>query len=81
MDTFLTSIVTGEYEEMASALIEMGATDKDVDSKSFAVDLEKIFSSIQVSVESRIFLCPFCVFSCQLPASILYIKTCFRTFL
>ncbi|CAN6467630.1 unnamed protein product [Victoria cruziana] len=47
VDTFLTSIVTGEYEEMASALIEMGATDKDVDSKSFAVDLEKIFSSIQ----------------------------------
>ncbi|XP_031499067.1 uncharacterized aarF domain-containing protein kinase At5g05200, chloroplastic [Nymphaea colorata] len=47
VDTFLTSIVTGEYEEMASALIEMGATDKDVDSIAFASDLEKIFSSIQ----------------------------------
>ncbi|CAK9139796.1 unnamed protein product [Ilex paraguariensis] len=46
MEVFLASIATEEYESMASALIEMGATDKDVDSKAFARDLEKIFSSI-----------------------------------
>lgn len=50
MEVFLASITTEEYESMASALIEMGATNKDVDSKAFARDLEKIFSSIQVSV-------------------------------
>ncbi|KAG5558179.1 hypothetical protein RHGRI_008187 [Rhododendron griersonianum] len=49
MEVFLASITTEEYESMASALIEMGATNKDVDSKAFARDLEKIFSSIQVS--------------------------------
>lgn len=47
MEVFLASIATEEYESMASALIEMGATNKDVDSKAFARDLEKIFSSIQ----------------------------------
>ncbi|KAE9465100.1 hypothetical protein C3L33_02986, partial [Rhododendron williamsianum] len=47
MEVFLASITTEEYESMASALIEMGATNKDVDSKAFARDLEKIFSSIQ----------------------------------
>ncbi|XP_010552907.1 PREDICTED: uncharacterized aarF domain-containing protein kinase At5g05200, chloroplastic [Tarenaya hassleriana] len=47
MEIFLTSIATEEYEAMASALIEMGATNKDVDAKAFARDLEKIFSSIQ----------------------------------
>lgn len=47
MDVFLASIATEEYESMASALIEMGATDKDIDAKAFARDLEKIFSSIQ----------------------------------
>ncbi|KAG6738633.1 hypothetical protein POTOM_058253 [Populus tomentosa] len=31
MEVFLASIATEEYESMASALIEMGATDKDVD--------------------------------------------------
>ncbi|XP_052204894.1 uncharacterized aarF domain-containing protein kinase At5g05200, chloroplastic isoform X1 [Diospyros lotus] len=47
MEIFLASIATEEYESMASALIEMGATNKDVDSKAFARDLENIFSSIQ----------------------------------
>ncbi|XP_031278918.1 uncharacterized aarF domain-containing protein kinase At5g05200, chloroplastic [Pistacia vera] len=47
MDVFLASIATEEYESMASALIEMGATSKDIDAKAFARDLEKIFSSIQ----------------------------------
>ncbi|CAI0457316.1 unnamed protein product [Linum tenue] len=47
MEVFLASIATEEYDSMASALIEMGATNKDVDTKSFARDLEKIFSSIQ----------------------------------
>ncbi|KAG5558177.1 hypothetical protein RHGRI_008187 [Rhododendron griersonianum] len=49
MEVFLASITTEEYESMASALIEMGATNKDVDSKAFARDLEKIFSSIQLT--------------------------------
>jgi aarF domain-containing kinase len=31
---------------MASALIEMGATNKDIYSRAFARDLENIFSSI-----------------------------------
>lgn len=47
MEVFLESIATEEYESMASALIEMGATNKDVDFRAFARDLEKIFSSIQ----------------------------------
>ncbi|KAH7548239.1 hypothetical protein JRO89_XS14G0087500 [Xanthoceras sorbifolium] len=49
MDVFLASIATEEYESMASSLIQMGATNKDVDVKAFARDLEKIFSSIQAS--------------------------------
>lgn len=47
MDVFLASIATEEYESMALALIEMGATSKDIDAKAFSRDLEKIFSSIQ----------------------------------
>jgi len=47
MEVFLTSIATEEYESMASALIEMGATNRDIDTQAFAKDLEKIFSSIQ----------------------------------
>ncbi|XP_059627881.1 uncharacterized aarF domain-containing protein kinase At5g05200, chloroplastic isoform X2 [Cornus florida] len=47
MEVFLASIATEEYESMASSLIEMGATNKNVDTKAFARDLEKIFSSIQ----------------------------------
>ncbi|KAL5552688.1 hypothetical protein UlMin_040089 [Ulmus minor] len=47
MEIFLASIGNEEYESMASALIEMGATSTDVDSKAFARDLEKIFSSIK----------------------------------
>lgn len=47
MEIFLASISTQQYDSMALALIEMGATSEDVDSKAFARDLEKIFSSIQ----------------------------------
>lgn len=47
MEVFLTSLGTQEYESMASALIDMGATSKNVDSHAFASDLEKIFSTIQ----------------------------------
>lgn len=47
MEVFLQSISTQEYDFMASALIEMGATSQNVDAKAFASDLEKIFSSIQ----------------------------------
>ncbi|XP_022554243.1 uncharacterized aarF domain-containing protein kinase At5g05200, chloroplastic [Brassica napus] len=47
MEVFLASIATEEYESMASALIQMGATNRDVDAKAFARDLEKMFSSIQ----------------------------------
>ncbi|XP_022743253.1 uncharacterized aarF domain-containing protein kinase At5g05200, chloroplastic-like isoform X1 [Durio zibethinus] len=47
MEVFLASIATEEYESMASASIEMGATNKDIDAKAFAGDLEKIFSSMQ----------------------------------
>ncbi|WCJ20107.1 Protein kinase superfamily protein [Euphorbia peplus] len=47
MEVFLSSISTEEYKSMASALIEMGATSKDVDVNAFANDLDKIFSSMQ----------------------------------
>lgn len=47
MEIFLASIATEEYDSMASSLIEMGATNKDIATKAFARDLEKIFSSIQ----------------------------------
>lgn len=47
MEVFLQSIATEEYESMASALIDMGATNQNVDANAFARDLEKIFSSIQ----------------------------------
>lgn len=49
MEVFLASIATEEYESMASALIQMGATNRDVDANAFARDLEKMFSSIQAS--------------------------------
>jgi len=48
MELFLQSIATQEYESMASALIQMGATKQNVDTQAFARDLEKIFSAIQV---------------------------------
>lgn len=50
MEIFLASFATQEYDSMASALIEMGATSKDVDVKAFSRDLEKIFTSIQASI-------------------------------
>ena len=50
MEVFLGSLATEEYDSMASALIEMGATNTNVDSRAFAKDLEKIFSSIQACI-------------------------------
>jgi len=50
MEVFLGSIAIEDYDSMASALIEMGATNKDVDTKAFARDLEKVFSSIKASI-------------------------------
>ncbi|QCE00809.1 uncharacterized aarF domain-containing protein kinase At5g05200, chloroplastic [Vigna unguiculata] len=47
MEVFLGSIAIEDYVSMASALIEMGATNKDVDTEAFARDLEKVFSSIK----------------------------------
>ncbi|XP_038980827.1 uncharacterized aarF domain-containing protein kinase At5g05200, chloroplastic [Phoenix dactylifera] len=47
MEIFLESFATEDYEAMASSLIQMGATEEDVDVKAFARDLEKLFSSIQ----------------------------------
>ncbi|CAN1297516.1 Uncharacterized aarF domain-containing protein kinase At5g05200, chloroplastic [Linum perenne] len=47
MEMFLGSITTEEYDSMASALTEMGATNKSVDTTAFARDLEKIFSSLK----------------------------------
>ncbi|CDP13889.1 unnamed protein product [Coffea canephora] len=47
MEIFLQSLATEDYNSMASALIDMDATNKGVDSMAFARDLEKIFSSIQ----------------------------------
>ncbi|KAI4354391.1 hypothetical protein L6164_003257 [Bauhinia variegata] len=41
MDVFLGSIAIEDYNSMASSLIEMGATHKDVNAKYFARDLEK----------------------------------------
>ncbi|KAG2391666.1 putative aarF domain-containing protein [Vigna angularis] len=41
MEVFLGSIAIEDYDSMASALIEMGATNKDIDTKAFARDLEK----------------------------------------
>ncbi|KAF7816570.1 putative aarF domain-containing protein kinase [Senna tora] len=47
MEVFLGSIAIEDYDSMASALIEMGATNKDVNAKAFARDLEKVFSTIK----------------------------------
>ncbi|PKU79597.1 putative aarF domain-containing protein kinase [Dendrobium catenatum] len=47
IEIFLSSFASEDYEEMASALIEMGATEQNVDVKAFARDLEKIFATIQ----------------------------------
>lgn len=48
METFLTSIGSGQFNAMAAALVQMGATDSAVDTASFARDLEKMFTSVQV---------------------------------
>jgi aarF domain-containing kinase len=47
MEVFLASFATDDYNAMASALSEMGATGNDINVNEFAKDLEKIFSSIQ----------------------------------
>lgn len=49
MEIFLGSISIEDYDSMASSLIQMGATNKDVNAKAFARDLEKVFSSIKAS--------------------------------
>jgi len=54
MEVFLGSIAIEDYVSMASALIEMGATNKDVDTEAFARDLEKVFSSIKVSIVTNL---------------------------
>lgn len=60
MEIFLASIATEEYESMASALIEMGATGTNVDVKAFASDLEKMFSSIKASIKLMSLVIVFC---------------------
>lgn len=47
MEIFLASFASEDYKAMASALIEMGATEQNVDVKAFGSDLKKIFASIQ----------------------------------
>eukprot|EP00245_Coleochaete_scutata_P005315 TRINITY_DN18774_c0_g2_i2.p1 TRINITY_DN18774_c0_g2~~TRINITY_DN18774_c0_g2_i2.p1 ORF type:complete len:285 (-),score=33.67 TRINITY_DN18774_c0_g2_i2:39-893(-) len=47
MQTFLTSVGTGQYSAMATALAQMGATDAKVDVEAFAVDLEKLFTAVE----------------------------------
>lgn len=44
----MASFATEDYDAMASALSEMGATGNDINTNEFAKDLRKIFSSIQV---------------------------------
>ena len=50
METFLTSIGSGQYNAMAIALVQMGATDTKVDIPKFADDLEKVFTAVQVII-------------------------------
>ena len=50
VETFLTSIGSGQYNAMAAALVQMGAADTAVDIPNFARDLEKIFTAVQVFV-------------------------------
>lgn len=47
VETFFTSIGNGQYNAMAAALVQMGATDTAVDIPSFGRDLEKIFTAVQ----------------------------------
>ncbi|KOM48079.1 hypothetical protein LR48_Vigan07g178300 [Vigna angularis] len=55
MEVFLGSIAIEDYDSMASALIEMGATNKDIDTKAFARDLEKVFSSLKASIVTHLY--------------------------
>ncbi|KAF7108601.1 hypothetical protein CFC21_109041 [Triticum aestivum] len=54
MEIFLASFATEDYNAMASALSEMGATGNDIDVDSFAKDLQKIFSSLQQELDTEI---------------------------
>eukprot|EP00252_Welwitschia_mirabilis_P008282 TRINITY_DN2003_c0_g1_i1.p1 TRINITY_DN2003_c0_g1~~TRINITY_DN2003_c0_g1_i1.p1 ORF type:complete len:537 (+),score=90.07 TRINITY_DN2003_c0_g1_i1:138-1748(+) len=47
LQTFLTAVATNQYDAMAVSLVQMGATNDAVDIRSFASDLEKIFSSLK----------------------------------
>ena len=75
MEVFLGSIAIEDYDSMASSLIEMGATNKDVNAKAFARDLEKVFSTIKASTVTHsyslvIYVCDYigeCVCVCVLP--------------
>lgn len=49
MEIFLGSIASEEYDAMATSLIQMGATDKNVDAQAFSRELERIFSSLKVT--------------------------------
>ncbi|VAI86493.1 unnamed protein product [Triticum turgidum subsp. durum] len=54
MEIFLASFATEDYNAMASALSEMGATGNDIDVDSFAKDLQNIFSSLQQELDTEI---------------------------
>lgn len=53
IEALVTSVAVGDYETMARALATIGATDADVDFKSFARDLEAFFAELE-AVNSRI---------------------------
>lgn len=55
MEVFLGSIAIEDYESMASSLIQMGATDKNIDARAFARDLEKVFSTIKASTAAHLY--------------------------
>lgn len=55
VQTFLTSVGSGEYRAMAAALAQMGATDGAVDIERFALDLEGIFEAVQ-SLDAEVLL-------------------------
>ena len=46
MDVFLASISSEDYEPMASALIQMGATNNDVNAVAFARDLGSFWNML-----------------------------------
>ncbi|KAF1889559.1 hypothetical protein Lal_00024886 [Lupinus albus] len=52
MEVFLGSIAIEDYDSMASSLTQMGATNKDVNAKAFAMDLKKELDS-EIVVAAR----------------------------